>query len=266
MRYAAQMMRTMRTMRMKLLLGVLAFVVGCPPATTTENPVSSKKTQLTVAGVDFAVELPEDTLGPWALLEGAGKPDGAFGRTTPAGTHATSLAMLASGSCDAALAGAKQSASAAGKTLNAADRPQWLPSRYWPVGLEAMDDATAVWIACLDTRRGPLGVTTTVTAAQGAPHAASAPHVKTALDSVATAALAAAANAPTYKVGDLVDVEWRGTWYVAKVIALEGANYRVHYEGWGSEWDESVPTSRMRAPTGTANAAGGGGGGVPVPG
>jgi hypothetical protein len=155
--------------------------------------------QLTVPGFDYAIDLPDDGAGTWALVEGGGKSDGAFGRTTTAGTHATTLTQLTASSCDSALAGAKQSASAAGKTLNALDRPQWLPSRYWPIGLEAFDGdssgatpGTAVWLACLDTKRGPLGALTTVTAAAGGAHAASAPNVKAALDRVADAALAAA--------------------------------------------------------------------------
>jgi hypothetical protein len=188
----------MRHLIMPLFVCVAS--TACPTTdTTTSTSTSGKSVKLTVPGFDYAIDLPDDGAGTWALVEGGGKADGAFGRTTSAGTHATTLTQLSASSCDAALAGAKQSASGQGKTLNALDRPQWLPSRYWPIGLEAFDGdpsgatpGTAVWLACLDTKRGPLGALTTVTAAAGGAHTAAAPHVKTALDRVADAALAAA--------------------------------------------------------------------------
>lgn len=183
------------------LAALLLALTACPAkdGTLTDVPTTGKNVQLTVPGFDFPLDLPDDGAGTWALVEGGGRADGAFGRTTSAGTHATTLTQLGAASCDAALAGAKQSASGQGKTLNALDRPQWLPSRYWPIGLEAFEGdpsgatpGTAVWLACLDTKRGPLGALTTVTVAAGGAHTAAAPHVKAALDRVADGALNAA--------------------------------------------------------------------------
>lgn len=41
-------------------------------------------------------------------------------------------------------------------------------------------------------------------------------------------------------------VEWHGSWWPAKVIAREKTGTRVHYVGWGAEWDESVDATRMK--------------------
>jgi hypothetical protein len=57
------------------------------------------------------------------------------------------------------------------------------------------------------------------------------------------------------QVGDKVQVSWSGGWYNAKVLEVGEGNYRVHYEGWGSEWDEWVIPSRMRLQDGGAVAA-----------
>ena len=62
------------------------------------------------------------------------------------------------------------------------------------------------------------------------------------------------ATAPaSWKVGDTVDVEWSGTWYESQILAVQpGPQYKIHYVGWGSNYDETVGPSRMRA---RANAA-----------
>lgn len=58
---------------------------------------------------------------------------------------------------------------------------------------------------------------------------------------------AGAAPVLTYNVGEAVMVEWKNGWYPAKVIALgSGGKYRIHYDGYGSEWDEFVSAARMR--------------------
>jgi hypothetical protein len=49
-----------------------------------------------------------------------------------------------------------------------------------------------------------------------------------------------------YKVGDLISVEWKGTWYKSTVLEVKGETYKIHYEGWGSEWDEWVSPARIR--------------------
>jgi hypothetical protein len=48
------------------------------------------------------------------------------------------------------------------------------------------------------------------------------------------------------KVGQRVDVEWQGTWWDGEIIAVRAGLYKVHYAGWGSEWDEWVEPSRLR--------------------
>ncbi len=50
-----------------------------------------------------------------------------------------------------------------------------------------------------------------------------------------------------YKLGDRVRVEWHGSVYTATIVAVLGDDrYRVHYEGYGSEWDEDIALSRIQ--------------------
>jgi hypothetical protein len=55
------------------------------------------------------------------------------------------------------------------------------------------------------------------------------------------------AGAPSSRApGDRVRVRWRGSNYVATIVAVEGSGkFLVHYEGYGSEWDEVVPEDRI---------------------
>ncbi len=56
-----------------------------------------------------------------------------------------------------------------------------------------------------------------------------------------------AAKKNVYKVGDRVRVEWRGQLYAASVIEIVGhERYRIHYEGYGHEWDETVELDRIK--------------------
>ena len=49
-----------------------------------------------------------------------------------------------------------------------------------------------------------------------------------------------------FGVGDRVYVEWRGTWWDARVVSLVGSNaWRIHYEGWSDRWDETVGPTRI---------------------
>jgi hypothetical protein len=49
------------------------------------------------------------------------------------------------------------------------------------------------------------------------------------------------------KPGDRVQGEWAGAWWAAEVLAVQpNGDVRVHYEGWDSAWDETVPRSRLR--------------------
>lgn len=50
-----------------------------------------------------------------------------------------------------------------------------------------------------------------------------------------------------YKIGDRVRVEWHGQLYPAMITAIVGQDlYRIHYEGYGPEWDEQVGLSRIQ--------------------
>ncbi|HEV8244966.1 MAG TPA: hypothetical protein VGP93_04330 [Polyangiaceae bacterium] len=52
----------------------------------------------------------------------------------------------------------------------------------------------------------------------------------------------------SFKVGDKVDVEWRGKFYTSTILAvLPGDKFKIHYDGWASSWDEVVPIKRMKA-------------------
>jgi hypothetical protein len=46
--------------------------------------------------------------------------------------------------------------------------------------------------------------------------------------------------------GDLVEVEWRRSWYAATLLERRGARWLVHYDGYGKEWDEVVAIERIR--------------------
>ena len=53
--------------------------------------------------------------------------------------------------------------------------------------------------------------------------------------------------ADVYRVDERVRVEWHGAIYPAIIIAVLGPDrYRVHYEGYGNEWDENVGLNRIR--------------------
>ena len=57
-----------------------------------------------------------------------------------------------------------------------------------------------------------------------------------------------AAKSNHYKIGDRVKVEWHGHDYAAQVVGIVGPErYRIHYEGYGNEWDENVGRERIRA-------------------
>ncbi len=49
-----------------------------------------------------------------------------------------------------------------------------------------------------------------------------------------------------YAVGQKVEVEWKKKWYRAKVLAVKGGSHFITYDGYGSEWDEWVPSGRVR--------------------
>ncbi|MBI5536191.1 MAG: hypothetical protein HY898_25945 [Deltaproteobacteria bacterium] len=52
-----------------------------------------------------------------------------------------------------------------------------------------------------------------------------------------------------FREGVRVRVEWHGKPYAATVVSvLGGERYRVHYEGFGPEWDETIDGSRILSP------------------
>ncbi len=46
--------------------------------------------------------------------------------------------------------------------------------------------------------------------------------------------------------GASVEVEWKKTWYPAKVLDFKGGSHYITYDGYGKEWDEWVSSSRIR--------------------
>jgi hypothetical protein len=51
----------------------------------------------------------------------------------------------------------------------------------------------------------------------------------------------------TFKIGDRVKVDWKGTFYPATIlVVLGGERYRVHYEGYDQNFDENVDISRIQ--------------------
>jgi len=49
-----------------------------------------------------------------------------------------------------------------------------------------------------------------------------------------------------YAVGQKVEVEWKKKWYPATVLQVKGGTHYITYTDYGSEWDEWVPSSRIR--------------------
>ena len=57
-----------------------------------------------------------------------------------------------------------------------------------------------------------------------------------------------AAQSNYYKGGERVRVEWHGQMYPAVIAGIVGHElYKIHYEGYGNEWDEIVPRSRIQS-------------------
>jgi len=45
--------------------------------------------------------------------------------------------------------------------------------------------------------------------------------------------------------GESVFVEWKGSWWPAKILKVSKGGYRIHYDGYGPEWDEDVGPARV---------------------
>jgi len=51
----------------------------------------------------------------------------------------------------------------------------------------------------------------------------------------------------SYKKDDEVEVQWKEKWYDATILEVEGKDkFKVHYDGWDDQWDESVDGNRIR--------------------
>ena len=55
------------------------------------------------------------------------------------------------------------------------------------------------------------------------------------------------AAAFAYNVNDKVKVEWKGAWYPAKIMKIEGDKFFIHYDGYPTAYDEWVTAARMKA-------------------
>lgn len=112
----------------------------------------------------------------------------------------------------------------------------------------------------------------TSTATTTAPTTTATDTAATATATATTTATTASATGKTFKVGDKINVIWNGATYPATVLAvLPNDKYKIHYTGWGSNWDETVGLDRIvgsgvgatkPTATATARATGGGGGGT----
>ena len=49
-----------------------------------------------------------------------------------------------------------------------------------------------------------------------------------------------------HSVGENVKVEWKGSWWDAQILDINGDNYLIHYDGFDSSWDEWIDTTRMK--------------------
>ncbi len=110
------------------------------------------------------------------------------------------------------------------------------------VGADRLRAPTATAQAGTEATPAPsASVETTAASATAEPAASAAP----------TATVAAAKKA-AYKAGDRVDINWKGSWHQGRVVSLVGTQFRVHYLGWGANWDENVGADRLRPPTASA--------------
>ena len=49
-----------------------------------------------------------------------------------------------------------------------------------------------------------------------------------------------------FSVGELVKVEWQGSWWDANILDFNGQEYLITYNGFDSSWDEWLTTERIR--------------------
>ena len=58
--------------------------------------------------------------------------------------------------------------------------------------------------------------------------------------------LAVPAQSRRARQGERVEAEWNEKWYRAEIIESSGDRCKVHYVGYGNEWDEWVTADRIR--------------------
>lgn len=51
----------------------------------------------------------------------------------------------------------------------------------------------------------------------------------------------------SYHVHEKVKVKWGGTWWDAEIIEIKNDQYKIHYDNYGSNWDEWVKTDRIQS-------------------
>jgi uncharacterized caspase-like protein len=51
---------------------------------------------------------------------------------------------------------------------------------------------------------------------------------------------------PTATANVRVEVEWENNWYPATILEKKGSRYKIHYIGYGAEWDEWIDAARLR--------------------
>ena len=51
-----------------------------------------------------------------------------------------------------------------------------------------------------------------------------------------------------FKKGDAVMVEWKGSWWPAKIVAIRQGKkpYKIHYDGYSNSWDEWIGDKRIK--------------------
>ena len=58
--------------------------------------------------------------------------------------------------------------------------------------------------------------------------------------------LAAAVPVGDFHEGDPVQVLWKGSWWPAHVLKVNGGQLKIHYDGYDNSWDEWIGPARYR--------------------
>ena len=65
---------------------------------------------------------------------------------------------------------------------------------------------------------------------------------------VVTPAVAKPEGQAQWAKGQGVEILWGAKWWKGRILAVDEAagKYRVHYDGWGDNWDEWVTPEKLR--------------------